>query len=123
MIRNQLFAKYPSNLSGGVMFLVEDNSITAETQTTANRGDTIVLHKDPSLMASVTHVCAQLNDACQCSTLVEGVSSGNHMALGGTYTEYKIATTAAVDADYELYPVTDEGPVESATNGDVHIGG
>ena len=82
-----------------------------------------MLHKDPSLVASVTHVCAQQNDECKCSTFATGVSSGSHMALVGTDTEYQISTSAGAGTDYELYAATDDGPIANATNGDVHIGG
>ena len=123
MTRNQLLPNYPSNLSGGMMFTVEGNGdISPDTQTIVNRGDWIVLHKDPSLVASVTHVCAQQNDVCKCSTFATGVSSGAHMVICGDDTEYQINTSAAVGTDYELYAATDEGPVENAKTGDVHIG-
>lgn len=123
MTRNQLLPKYPSNLSGGVLFHIGGNGdISPQTQTNVNWGDTIVFHKDPSLVASVTHVCAQQGDVCKCSTLAVGVSSGAHMTLGGDDTEYKINTTAVDGTDYELYAATDEGPIENAKTGDVHVG-
>lgn len=124
MTRNQLSPKFPSNLSGGTVFVIEGSGdISPDTETIVNRGDWIVLHKDPSLIASVTHVCAQQGAVCKCSTLAVGISSGAHMALGGDDTSYQINTTASVGTDYELYAATDEGPIENATNGDVHIGG
>ena len=122
MTRNQLLPKNASNLTG-VMFTVEDNGdISPATPQTVNGGDTIVLHKDPSLVASVTHVCARQDDACHCSALVASVSSGDHMALSSTNTDYVINTSAGA-GDYELYAMTDEGPVENATNGQIHVGG
>jgi hypothetical protein len=105
------------------MFTVENNGyISPDTQQTMNAGDSIVLHKDPSLIASVTHVCARQSDTCHCSTLVTGVLSGDHMALGTVDTHYQINANAPA-GDYELYAMTAEGPVENATNGTVRIGG
>jgi len=122
MTRNQLLPKNASNLTG-VMFTVEDDGdISPATLQTFNGGDTIVLHKDPSLVASVTHVCARQDDECRCSALVASVSSGDHMALGSTDTDYVINASAEA-GDYELYAMTSEGPVENATNGIIRVGG
>ena len=123
MTRNQLLPNYPSNLSEGVVFSIEDNGdISPDTQTIVNQDDWIVLHKDPSLVASVTHVCAQQNDECKCSTFAVGVSSGAHLVLVGTDTPYKISTSAVVNTDYELYAATENGPIANATTGDIRIG-
>lgn len=123
MTRNQQSPKLPSNLSGNTVFVIEGSGdISPDTQTTVARGDWIVLHKDPSLMASVTHVCAQQSDVCKCSILAVGISSGNHMVLGGNDTSYQINSSASVGTDYELYAATDDGPIENARTGDVHVG-
>lgn len=125
MTRNQLLSGYAANLSGGVIFTVDGsgNISPPATQTvTAARGDTISIQMDPALETSVTHVCARQNDVCQCSNLVAGVSSGDHMAINHE-NGYVVNASVAVDSDYELYAMTDEGPVTSATNGDLHVGG
>jgi hypothetical protein len=124
MTRNQLLPKYPRSASSGVMFTVGGGGdVSPVASTTVNRGDTIVFHKDPSLIASITHVCAQYNDVCQCATVFNGVSSGAHLALCGDDSEYTISMNATIGADYELYGATDEGPVAGATNGNIHVGG
>ena len=123
MTRNQLLSKYPSNLSGCVTFHIGGSGdISPQTQTNVSGGDWIVFHKDPSLVASVTHVCAQQSDVCKCSTLAVGVSSGAHMVLGGDETSFQINSNAVESTDYELYAATDEGPIENAKTGDVHVG-
>lgn len=124
MTRNQLLPKYSANLTGVMFTVANGGDISPNTEQTFNGGDTIVLHKDSSLDSSVTHVCARQGSTCYCSTLVEEVSSGNHMALGTPTvdTDYTINTSGAA-GDYELYAMTDEGPVEDATNGDIHVNG
>lgn len=123
MTRNQQSPKLPSNLSGNTVFVIGGSGdISPQTQTNVVGGDWIVFHKDPSLVALVTHVCAQQSDVCKCSTLAVGVSSGNHMTLGGNDTSYQINTGAADSTNYELYAATDDGPIETAKTGDVHVG-
>lgn len=122
MTRNQQLPKLATNLLGGVIFTVENGGDISPTDAqTVARGDTICIQSDPTLIASVTHVCARQNDVCQCSALV-GVSSGNHMAINHEY-GYVINMSVAVNSDYDLYAMTDSGPVDSATNGTIHIGG
>jgi hypothetical protein len=119
MTRNQLLPKN-ANLTG-VMFTVETNGdISPDAVQYITGGTTIVLHKDPSLIASITHVCARQGETCKCSTLVGGVSSGDHMALGTVDTDYVI-NSGAPAGSYELYAMTEDGPVEDATNGTIHI--
>lgn len=119
MTRNQLLPKYAKNLSGGVIFTVDSKgNVSPDTQQTVNRGDTISLQVATGETFS-GYVCAQQNDVCQCSTLLDGVSSGNHMAIGS----YMINMSVAVDSEFEVYAVPDSGPVAGATNGDIYIGG
>jgi hypothetical protein len=103
MTRNQLLPKYVKNWSGGVIFTVDGSgNITPTAQQTVYRGQTIVTQAATGGNTTFSgHVCAQQSDACQCSTLVDGVSSGSHMAI---------------------YAITDSGPVPNARTGDVVIG-
>src|SRR3954465_11759756 len=107
MTRNQLLPKN-ANLAG-IMFTVENKGdISPSTEQDVYHSTTIVLHRDASLDASITHVCARQGGTCQCSTLVGGVSSGDHMALDIQDTHYVINSGAPV-GDYELYAMTAEG--------------
>ncbi|HEX8111387.1 MAG TPA: hypothetical protein VF516_26840 [Kofleriaceae bacterium] len=119
MTRNQLLPNYVKNWSGGVMFTVDGSgNITPTAQQNINRGETILTQPDPACNTTFSgHVCARQNDVCQCSTLV-GVSSGSHMAIG---TGYTISSSVTVGSNFEIYAVTDSGPVASATNGNIHI--
>ncbi len=120
MTRNQLLPNYVKSLSGGVMFTVDGSgNIKPTAQQTINRGETVLTQADPTCTTMFSgQVCARQNNVCQCPTLV-GVSSGSHMAIGTAYT---ISSSATVGSDYELYAVTDSGPVADGTNGDIHIG-
>lgn len=123
MTRNQLLPKYVKNLSDdGVLFTVDGSgNITPTAQQSVCRGYTILTKPDPACNTTFSgHVCARQGSTCQCSTLVGGVSSGNHMVIG---TEYTINTSVPLDSQYELYAVTDSGPVAGATNGDIYVGG
>jgi hypothetical protein len=121
MTRNQLLSKYAKNLSGGVMFTVDGSgNITPTAQQTVYREQTIVTQADTTCNTTFSgHVCARQNNVCQCSTLVDGVSSGNHMAIG---TGYAVKSSVAENATFEIYAVTDSGPVANASNGDIVIG-
>jgi hypothetical protein len=121
MTRNQLLPKYVKNLSGGVMFIVDGRGyITPTAQQTVYREQTIVTQADTSCTTTFSgHVCARQNDVCQCSTLVDSVSSGNHMVIG---TGYTIKSSVALNSTFEIYAVTDSGPVAGASNGDIVIG-
>lgn len=122
MTRNQLLPQYVKNWSGGVMFTVDGSgNITPTTQTTVYRGQTIVTQAATGGNTTFNgHVCAQQNDVCQCSTLVDGLSSGSHMAIG---TGYTVKSSVALDSEFELYAVTASGPIANATNGDIQVGG
>lgn len=122
MTRNQLLPQYVKNWSGGVMFTVDGSgNITPTTQTTVYRGQTIVTQAATGGTTTFSgHVCAQQNDVCQCSTLVDGLSSGSHMAIG---TGYTVKSSVPLDSEFELYAVTESGPIASATNGDIQVGG
>ena len=117
MTRNQLLPKN-ANLTG-VMFTVENKGdISPSTKQYVYHSTTIVLHKDESLDASIIGVCARQGTTCKCTTLVGGVSSGNHMAIGTEYT----VNNVPLNSQYELYAVTGSGPVANATNGDIYVG-
>lgn len=123
MTRNQLFAKHVKALSDdGVLFTVDGSgNITPTAQQSLCRGYTILTKPDPACTTLFSgYVCARQNNVCQCSALVAGVSSGDHMAIG---TEYTINMSVAINSQYELSAVTDSGPVAEATNGDIYVGG
>jgi hypothetical protein len=122
MTRNQLLPNHPKNWSGDVMFTVDGNgNITPTAQQTVNRGETILTQPDPVSMTTFSGtVCARQNDVCQCSTLVSGVSTGNHMSIG---TDYTVNSSLTVGSDFELYAITAGGTVAQGTNGNIHIGG
>ena len=121
MTRNQLLPKYVKDLSDGVLFTVDGSgNITPTAQQTVCQGYTILTQNDPACTTPFSgHVCARQNNACQCSTLVAGVSSGNHMAIGTEYT----VNSVPLNSHYELYSVTGSGPVAGVTNGDIYVGG
>ena len=122
MTRNQLLPKYVKNLSDdGVLFTVDGSgNITPTTRQTVCQGYTILTQADPACTTQFSgHVCARQNNVCQCSALVAGVSSGNHMAIGTEYT----VNSVPLNSQYELYAVTGSGPVAGATNGDIYVGG
>ena len=121
MTRNQLLPNVVKNWSGGVMFTVDGSgNITPTAQQTVYREQTIVTQAATGGTTTFSgHVCAQQNDVCQCSTLVDGLSGGNHMAIG---TGYTVKSSVPLDSTFELYAVTDSGPVAGATNGDIVIG-
>lgn len=122
MTRNQLSQDVVKNLSGGLLFTVDGSgNIAPTTQQTVARGGTILTQPLSASTAPFTgHVCAQQNDVCKCGTLVSGLASGAHMAIGTAYT---VSASVAVGSDFELYAATDSGPVPNATNGDIHVGG
>jgi hypothetical protein len=125
MSRNQLLPNYLKNWSGGVIFTVDGiGNITPTTQQTVNRGETILIKADPAPTTPFTgQVCARQNDVCQCSTLVENVSAGSHMAIGGNGGNgYQVKSSVTVGSDFELYAITSGGTVAQGTNGDIHIG-
>lgn len=120
MSRNQPLPSYATDLSGGVIFTVDGKgNIVPTDQQTVYRGVTILIQAAPMTTFS-GQVCARQNDVCQCSALVEGVSSGNHMVLG---TDYTVNSSVTIGSDFELYAVPDSGPVAGATNGEIHVGG
>ena len=121
MTRNQLSQKHVKNLSDdGVLFTVDGSgNITPTAQQTVCAGYTILTQADPTCTTVFSgHVCARQNNACQCSALVAGVSSGNHMAIGTEYT----VNSVPLNSHYELYSVTDSGPVAGVSNGDIYVG-
>ncbi len=121
MTRNQLLPNYVKKGSGGVMFTVDGTgNITPTTEQLVNRGEGILTQHDS--MSNTTfsgQVCARQGSTCQCSALV-GVSSGSHMAID---TGYTVSSSVAVDSEFEIYAVTDSGPVAGTTNGTIRIGG
>jgi hypothetical protein len=121
MTRNQLTQDVVKNLSGGLLFTVDSSgNIAPITQQTVARGGTILTQPLPGSTAPFSgHVCARQSDVCKCSTLVTGLASGAHMAIGTAYT---VSMSVAVGSDFELYAATDSGPVANAGTGDVHIG-
>ena len=124
MTRNQQSPKLPSNLSGSVMFSVDPGgNITptaAQGTQSIQRGDTLVTQAVTVNNSTFSgHICARQSDVCKCSTLVDNVSSGNHMVVG---TGYSIKQSVA-DGEFEIYAVSGEGPIPGATNGDIQVGG
>ena len=104
------------------MFSVDcDGNITPTAQQTVSSGGTIVTQAVTTGNKTFTgHACARQNDVCQCSALVENVSSGYHMTLG---TGYRVKTSVTVGSTFEIYAVTASGgTVLNASNGDVVIG-
>lgn len=123
MTRNQHLPKNVKDLSDAVLFTVDGRGyITPEERQTVCRGYTILTQPDSSCTTVFSgHVCARQGNVCQCSVLVAGVSSGNHMEIG---TEYTIQMSVAVNSEYEIYAVTGgQTPVPNATNGDIYVGG
>lgn len=124
MNRNQQLqkgAKVAKDESDGVLFTVDGyGNITPTTQQTVCAGYTILTEADPaSTKKFYGKVCAQQSNVCRCSTLVGGVSSGDHMALGTEYT----VNSGLLNNQYELYAVNGSGAViPSVTNGDVYVG-
>jgi hypothetical protein len=123
MTRNQLLPNYLKNWSGGVIFTVDGNgNITPTAQQTVNRGETILIKADPASNTPFTgQACARQNDVCQCSTLVDDVSAGNHMSIGGN--GHKVRASVTVGSDFELYAITSGGATVQGSNGDIHVGG
>ena len=123
MTRDQLLPNNGKNGSDGVMFSVDGGgNITPAARhgrQTLPPGRTLVTQAANGTTTFSGHVCAQQNHACQCSTLVDGVSSGGHMAIG---TEYTVKSSVPLDSAFALYAITDSGPVPNASNGDVVIG-
>ena len=121
MTRNQLLPKYVKNWSDGVIFTVDGSgNIDPTTQTTVYRGQTVVTQAATGGNQPFSgHVCARQNNACQCSSLVDGLSGGSHMAIG---TGYTVKSTVPFSSEFELYAVTDSGPVPNARTGDIIIG-
>jgi len=122
MSRNQLLPNYVKSLTGGVIFTVDGSgNIKPIAQQTVNRGETILTQPDPACTTTFSgKVCARQSDVCQCSTLVNGVSSGDHMSIG---TGYTVNSSVTVGSDFELYAITTGGTVAQGTNGNIHIGG
>jgi hypothetical protein len=120
MTRNQLLPKYLKNWSGGVIFTVDSSgNIDPTTQTTVYRGQTVVTQAAPGGNQPFSgHVCARQNNACQCSSLVDGLS-GSHMEIG---TGYTVKSTVPFNSEFEIYAVTDSGPVANARTGEIVIG-
>lgn len=123
MTGNELLPNNGKNGSGGVMFSVDGGGNITPT---AQHGRQTIHPGKPILTKAVTdgttfsgHVCAQQNDMCQCSTLVDGVSSGSHMAIG---TGYTVKQRVPLDGTLALYAITDSGPVPNASNGEILIG-
>lgn len=122
MTRNQLLPKFVKNWSGGVIFTVDGSgNITPTAQQTIYRGQTIVTQAATGGTTTFSgHVCAQQNDVCQCTTLVDGLSSGNHMAIG---TGYTVKSNVSFNSTFEVYAVTGSGDkVLNASNGEILIG-
>jgi hypothetical protein len=111
------------NLSGGVILTVDGGgNITPTTEQTVNRGETILTQQAPGGNSTFTgHICARQDDVCKCSTLVNNVSSGNHMEVGGD--DYTVKSSVAIDSEFEIYAITSSGPVANATNGIIRVGG
>ena len=120
MTRNQLLPNNAEDLSGSVMFTVDGHgNITPTARQTVNGGETILTQADSACQKTFSgQVCARQKNVCQCSALV-GVASGDHMTIG---IDYRISSSVPVDSEFELYAVTGETPVASATTGDIRIG-
>src|ERR1044071_5122612 len=108
MTRNQLLPKFVKNWSGGVIFTVDGSgNITPTAPQTVYRGQTIVTQAATGGNTTFSgHVCAQQNDVCQCTTLVDGLSSGSHMSIG---TGYTVKSNVPFDSEFEIYAVTGSG--------------
>jgi hypothetical protein len=124
MTRNQLLPDHVKDWPGDVMFSVDGGgNITPTAQhgrQTIHPGKTLVTQAATGGATTFSgHVCAQQNKECRCSTLVDGVSSGSHMAIG---TGYTVKSSVPLDSTFALYAVTDSGPIPSASNGDILIG-
>jgi uncharacterized Zn-binding protein involved in type VI secretion len=123
MTQDQLLPNNGKNGSGGATFSVDgDGNITPTTRhgrQTIHRGNPIVTQAATGNTTFSGHVCAQHKDVCQCSTLVDGLSGGSHMAIG---TGYTVKSDVPFNSEFELYAVTDSGPVPNARTGDVVIG-
>lgn len=125
MTQNQLSSNHGKNGSDGVMFSVDGGG---NIQPKARAGRQTVPPGERLVTEAVTsgtttfngHVCARGKDKeCQCSTLVDGVSSGGHMAIG---TGYTIKSSVPLNSTFALYAVTDSGTIPNASNGDIVIG-
>lgn len=121
MTRNQLLPNYVSNLSGGVIFTVAGNgSITPTAQQIVKHGDTISIQKDQTCSTEfIGYVCARQSGVCQCANLVTDLNGGPHMEPDASYV---ISSSAVVASGYTLYGLPDSGPVQNASEGDIHIG-
>jgi hypothetical protein len=122
MTRNQQLKTSAKDLSDGVMFTVDGSgNITPTTQQTVCAGYTILTQACQACTTQFSgKVCAQQSNVCQCSALVAGLSSGQHMAIG---TQYTVNTGVPLNSQFELYAVTGSGTVvPSVTNGDIYVG-
>ena len=120
MNQNQLSPDLLKSWSGGVMFTVDaTGNITPTSGTTVHHGQMIVTQAAAGGTTFSGHVCARQNNACRCSTLVDGVPSSSHMAIG---TGYTVKQSVALGSTFKLQAVTGSGPVAGATNGDIVIG-
>jgi hypothetical protein len=123
MTRDQVLPNNGKNGSDGVMFSVDGGGNVRPTarhgRQTLPPGKTLVTQATDGTTTFSGHVCAQQNKECRCSTLVDGVSSGSHMAVG---TGYTVKSSVPLKSTFALYAVTDSGPVPNASNGDIVIG-
>src|SRR5262249_55446297 len=124
MTGNELSTNNGKNGSGGVKFSVDGGgNITPAAQhgrQTLHPGKTLVTQVATGGTTTFSgHVCAQQNKACQCSTLVDGLSSGSHMAIG---TGYTVKSSVPLDSTFALFAITDLGPVPNARTGEIVIG-
>jgi hypothetical protein len=123
MTGNELSTNNGKNGSDGVKFSVDGGgNITPAAQQgrqTIHRGKPIVTEAAAGGTTFSGHVCAQQNKVCQCSTLVDGLSGGSHMAIGMGYT---VKSSVPPDSTFALYAATDSGPVPNARTGEIVIG-
>jgi len=124
MSRNQLLPNQLRNYASSVNFSVDgDGNITPTeaqgAQDVAIQGTIVTTAVTTGNKTFSGQACARHNDVCQCSTVVENVTSGNHMVLG---TGYRVRSTVTVGSTFEIYAVTSSGPVANASNGEIIIG-
>jgi len=123
MNRNQISPDPVKNLSAGVMFTVDGNGNITPTEQQGQQKvlpkGTIVTQAAASGTSFSGRVCARQNNACRCSTLVDGVPGNGHMAIGAGYT---VKQSVPLKSTFKLQAVTASGPVANASNGEIIIG-
>ena len=121
MTRNQ-FTRDVTKYSACPIFTVDANGDVAPPETQGvSRGGSLLLHAATS--ASTTpysgYVCVRAQGVCSCAAVIGNLFGLPHMKISDT--AYHIRSDAP-ESDFEIYAVTDEGPIAGATNGDIHVG-